>query len=358
MDQMDDGAAMQDYLMKKTGRSSVPNVFVGGKSIGGGDETVAFARTGELGAMMKEAVTASAPSSVKDIVETAISTHPVIIFGKDYCPHCKKAKDAIKEAGAKVAGFGEAKVFEMNLMENGAEMQAYLAKKTGRRSVPNVFIGGKAVGGGDDTVGYLKSGVLPQMITAAVNLHRFGTTPTTARAVSASTDGTEIALFGAGCFWGVELAFQRIRGVVRTEVGYANGKTDSVTYQQVCSGTTEHAEVVKVWFRPAEVSFEHLIAVWEKRHDVTSKNRQGNDRGTQYRSALYFTNEAQKKAAEKWMVEAKQRYGSRTVHTDISTVNNYCAAEDYHQQYLEKGGQSATKGSTEKIFCYGIPGRM
>lgn len=290
---------------------------------------------------------------VKDIVEEAIATNPVVIFSKTYCPYCKAAKSAIKEAGGKVTGFDAAVVFEMDIRADGAGMQEYLRQKTGRSSVPNVFIGGRSVGGGDDTVGYLRSGVLPQMIAAAVNALRPGVAAAApaAAAVSAGTD-VRVVLFGAGCFWGVELAFQRERGVVRTEVGYANGATAQVSYQAVCTGRTGHAEVVKVWYRPAEVSFERLLELWESRHDVTSKNKQGNDRGTQYRSALFYTDDEQKMTALKWRKDANERLGGRVV-ADIGPVTTYCAAEDVHQRYLERRGQSAAKDAKSTIRCYG-----
>ncbi len=134
------------------------------------------------------------PATPKEIVENAIATHPVVVFSKTYCPYCKKAKAALKEAGAKVDGYPGAFVIELDIREDGPAIQAYLAQKTGRTSVPNVFIGGKTVGGGDDTVALAKSGVLPQMIAAA--LHHGSDSDTKVKA--AGDDSGNWALFGAG----------------------------------------------------------------------------------------------------------------------------------------------------------------
>lgn len=279
-------------------------------------------------------------------MEDLVSTNAVVIFSKTYCPYCKMAKEAVAESGAKVDGFKGATVIELDTRKDGTALQAYLAKKTGRSTVPNVFINGKSVGGGDEVAGYLRSGVLPQMISAA--LHAGTKIATTAE----NGAGDDVAYFGAGCFWGVELAFQRENGVTRTEVGYANGKSERVTYETVCTGQSGHAEVVKVWYRRDVTSFQRLLELWESRHDVTSKNRQGNDVGTQYRSAVFYVDDQQKEALAKWGAEANARYGGRVV-ADIVPLRNYCAAEAYHQRYLERRGQSAAKGATAHIRCYG-----
>ena len=155
-----------------------------------------------------------------------------------------------------------------------------------------------------------------------------------------------------GCFWGVELAFQREIGVLNTEVGYANGNKVDVGYREVCEGKSGHAEVVKVWYDNEPGRFMQLLKLWESRHDVTSLNKQGNDRGTQYRSAVFYRTEEQKEAIMKWKEQVNTKYGGKVV-TDIAEVRTYCAAEDAHQQYLQKRGQSAKKGASEKIRCYG-----
>lgn len=165
------------------------------------------------------------------------------------------------------------------------------------------------------------------------------------------------ATFGAGCFWGVELAFQRVPGVLKTEVGYSNGEVDNPTYEDVCMGTTGHAEVVQVVYDEKEVPYEQLLEVFWKRHDPTTLNRQGNDVGTQYRSGIYYHTEAQKAVAEKSLAEAQAKFRDQIV-TEVVPVNKYYPAEEYHQQYLAKGGrfnnpQSTVKGCTDPIRCYG-----
>ena len=175
----------------------------------------------------------------------------------------------------------------------------------------------------------------------------------------------EIATFAAGCFWGVELTFQRIPGVLRTSVGYAGGHAGTSSYRAVSGGRTGHAEAVQIVFDPAVVSYEELLAVLWERHDATTKNRQGADVGTQYRSAIFYHSEAQRAAAEaskgahqRALNARRSRARARTVVTEIVAADGgtnmaYHAAEDYHQQYLEKGGQSAEKGETARISCYG-----
>ena len=179
----------------------------------------------------------------------------------------------------------------------------------------------------------------------------------------------EVATFAAGCFWGVELAFQRIPGVLRTSVGYAGGHAGVSSYRAVSSGRTGHAEAVRVTFDPDVVTYEELLDVLWERHDATTKNRQGADVGTQYRSAIFYHSEAQRAAAEaskRAHQRALERSGgggrrarrravvvTEIVAADGDTEMVYHDAEDYHQQYLEKGGQSAEKGETARISCYG-----
>ncbi|XP_028765052.1 peptide methionine sulfoxide reductase-like [Neltuma alba] len=167
----------------------------------------------------------------------------------------------------------------------------------------------------------------------------------------------EFAQFGAGCFWGVELAFQRLAGVVKTEAGYSQGHTPDPNYKLICSGTTNHVEVVRVQFDPQVCSYTDLLSLFWSRHNPTTINRQGNDVGTQYRSGIYYYNETQAGLAEE-SKEAKQRELNVKVVTEILPAKRFYRAEEYHQQYLEKGGrnglkQSADKGCTDPIRCYG-----
>lgn len=147
----------------------------------------------------------------------------------------------------------------------------------------------------------------------------------------------EKAVFGAGCFWGVEATFRALKGVKATSVGYVGGTTESPTYEDVCSGTTGHAEVVEIDFDPDEISYDLLLETFWDCHDPTTLNRQGPDVGTQYRSAIYFSNPAQEEAARssKARLEASDRV-SRPVVTEVAPLGTYWIAEDYHQQYFEK----------------------
>lgn len=165
------------------------------------------------------------------------------------------------------------------------------------------------------------------------------------------------ATFGAGCFWGVELVFQRIPGVLATEVGYSQGPIPNPTYEQVCSGNSGHVEVVQVLYNEDSVPYEALLDAFFEKHDPTTLNRQGNDVGEQYRSGIYYHTEAQKQAAERAIAAQNEKYSGQVV-TEVEEIKNYSKAEEYHQQYLEKGGrfgrpQSAAKGCTDPIRCYG-----
>ena len=150
---------------------------------------------------------------------------------------------------------------------------------------------------------------------------------------------TDKATFAAGCFWGVEAAFRQIKGVVSTQVGYTGGKIDNPTYEDVCSDETGHAEAVEVTYDPSKVSYEALLDVFWKNHDPTQLNRQGPDVGTQYKSAIFYYNEKQKKAAEKSLKEKQKKYKNKIV-TEIKPASKFYRAEEYHQQYLEKRGLS------------------
>lgn len=157
-----------------------------------------------------------------------------------------------------------------------------------------------------------------------------------------STINVEQAIFGAGCFWCVEAVFQRVPGVLKVESGYSGGSIKNPTYREICSGLTGHAEVCKISFDPSKVSFETLLSVFWQTHDPTTLNRQGADVGTQYRSAIFYTNEAQKMAAEKLKQELdKSGAFANPIVTEITALSNYYPAEDYHQNYYnQNSGQS------------------
>jgi methionine-S-sulfoxide reductase len=145
------------------------------------------------------------------------------------------------------------------------------------------------------------------------------------------------AIFGAGCFWGVEAAFRRVEGVTATRVGYAGGAVDHPTYEQVCSDRTGHAEVVEVTYDPERLPFEQLLAVFWAEHDPTQVNRQGWDIGSQYRSVIFVHDAEQRAAAEASRAGVQERV-SRPVATSIEDAPPFWEAEDYHQRYLEKRG--------------------
>ncbi len=148
------------------------------------------------------------------------------------------------------------------------------------------------------------------------------------------------ATFGAGCFWGVEAAFRQLDGVTKTRVGYAGGTLEDPSYEDVCSHTTGHAEVVEVTYDDDEVSYDDLLNVFWRKHDPTQLNRQGWDIGDQYRSAIFVHDEEQREAAERSR-DAEQASYSRPVVTQIEPAPTFYEAEDYHQQYLEKRGRSS-----------------
>jgi len=150
------------------------------------------------------------------------------------------------------------------------------------------------------------------------------------------------ATFGAGCFWGVEAAFRQLPGVVSTAVGYAGGALASPTYQDVCSGTTGHAEVVQVEYDQSKVSYDDLLKVFWENHDPTTLNRQGPDRGEQYRSAIFFHRPEQQAAAIASR-ERTQAAHRRPIVTEITPASDFFIAEDYHQQYLERRGLASCK---------------
>lgn len=151
--------------------------------------------------------------------------------------------------------------------------------------------------------------------------------------------GLEEAVFGLGCFWGAERVFWKLPGVYSTAAGYAGGFTPNPTYEEVCSGQTAHTEVVRVYFDPQLISYEELLRVFWASHDPTQGMRQGNDRGTQYRSAIYTTTAAQKILADQICVEVQGRLHAANagqVTSEIGALGDFFYAEEYHQQYLAK----------------------
>ena len=152
-------------------------------------------------------------------------------------------------------------------------------------------------------------------------------------------EGIEIAYFGMGCFWGAERVFWQLPGVYSTSVGYGGGFTANPTYEEVCSGRTGHTELVMVAYDPAQISYEAIAQAFWEGHDPTQGMRQGNDRGTQYRSALYYTTDAQRQAAEASLAAYAPRLaeaGFGPITTEVGPAGEYYLAEEYHQQYLAK----------------------
>ena len=165
----------------------------------------------------------------------------------------------------------------------------------------------------------------------------------TGRNENRARGGSEVAMFGAGCFWGVEQAFREVPGVIESVSGYSGGTVANPTYEAVCTGTTGHAEVVQVTFDPSRVSYEELVERFWDIHDPTTLNRQGPDVGTQYRSAVFYYSPEQKATAEesKRRVEAAGRFRGRPVVTEITPAGEFYRAEEYHQRYVEKHGEDA-----------------
>ena len=145
----------------------------------------------------------------------------------------------------------------------------------------------------------------------------------------------EIAILACGCFWGPEIKFSKLKGVLKTEVGYCGGHTEKTSYEKVCSGNTNHAEVVKLDFDPKIISYEKIIEYFFEIHDPTTLNSQGPDFGTQYRSEIFYLNDKQKEIAENMIKKENIKLSGKVV-TKISLLKNYCPAEEYHQRYLEK----------------------
>ena len=145
----------------------------------------------------------------------------------------------------------------------------------------------------------------------------------------------EIAILGLGCFWGPEIKFSKLDGVIKTEVGYCGGHNAETNYKEVCTGSTNHAEVVKLDFDPKIISYEKILEFFFEIHDPTTLNSQGPDFGTQYRSEIFYLNDNKKTTAENIINKENERLSGKVV-TKLSQVKNYCPAEEYHQRYLEK----------------------
>ena len=145
----------------------------------------------------------------------------------------------------------------------------------------------------------------------------------------------EIAVLALGCFWGPEIKFSKIEGIIKTEVGYCGGDSSTTTYKEVCTGKTNHAEVVKLDFDEKIITYEKILKTFFQIHDPTTINSQGPDFGTQYRSEIFYLNDNQKKTAEKVLKNINEKLSGKVV-TKISLLKNYCSAEEYHQKYLEK----------------------
>ena len=145
----------------------------------------------------------------------------------------------------------------------------------------------------------------------------------------------EIAILGLGCFWGPEIKFSKLDGVIKTEVGYCGGLSSETNYKEVCTSTTNHAEVVKLDFDPKIISYEKILKFFFEIHDPTTLNSQGPDFGSQYRSEIFYLNDQQKETSEKIIKEENIRFLGKIV-TKTSLAKNYCPAEEYHQKYLDK----------------------
>ena len=145
----------------------------------------------------------------------------------------------------------------------------------------------------------------------------------------------EIAILAAGCFWSPEIKFSKLNGVLKTEVGYCGGDNSKTSYKEVCTGKTNHAEVVKIEFDNKVITYEQILDFFFEIHDPTTLNQQGYDIGTQYRSEIFYTDENQKEIAQKVLNKNNAKYSGKIV-TNISKNKNYCKAEEYHQKYLER----------------------
>lgn len=158
---------------------------------------------------------------------------------------------------------------------------------------------------------------------------------------------TETAIFGGGCFWCTEATFEMLEGVVSVMPGYTGGSTPNPSYEQVCGGETGHAEVIQIEFNPEKISFPDLLTVFFVVHDPTTRNRQGNDIGTQYRSVIFYTNETQKKQAEEYIQTLNENeFKDKKIVTELQPLDIFYPAEAYHHHYFQK--------NPEKAYCQAV----
>lgn len=163
-----------------------------------------------------------------------------------------------------------------------------------------------------------------------------------ASSMETESNSLETATFGAGCFWCVEAVFQKLKGVQSVTSGYMGGHTENPTYKQICTGTTGHAEIIQIEFDPAVISFKDLLQVFWKTHDPTTLNRQGNDTGTQYRSAVFYHNENQKELAETYKQKLDQSGAfGKPIVTEVTAASEFYTAEKYHQNFWNTQGKSS-----------------
>lgn len=177
------------------------------------------------------------------------------------------------------------------------------------------------------------------------NPTKFMTTNFTSSSQGADDTKTDTATFGTGCFWCTEAIFQQLNGVLKVTSGYSGGHVANPSYKEVCNGTTGHAECVQIVYDPTKITFDELLEVFWQTHDPTSLNKQGNDVGTQYRSAVFYHNQEQKEKTEKYK-EALNKSGAfdKPIVTEISPFHNFYVAEDYHQNYYNENGSQP--------YCY------
>ncbi|HXR80428.1 MAG TPA: peptide-methionine (S)-S-oxide reductase MsrA [Saprospiraceae bacterium] len=181
-------------------------------------------------------------------------------------------------------------------------------------------------------LGLVSLGIIPACSSQKNSSPKSNNTPPTDQMVEKNMN-TEIATFGAGCFWCVEAVFQELKGVIKVESGYMGGTTPNPTYREVCTGNTGHAEITKITFDPAVISYAELLEILWTTHDPTTLNRQGADAGTQYRSAIFYQNEEQRKIAEKSKAEVATKIWDKPIVTEIVPATTFYKAEDYHQDY-------------------------
>ncbi len=177
------------------------------------------------------------------------------------------------------------------------------------------------------------------------------TAPVTAQSTNTETAAgptTEIAVFSSGCFWGTEFMFQKEVGVRSTDVGYTGGFVENPSYEQVCTGKTGHAEAMKVVFDPSKISYDKLARLFFETHDPTQVNGQGPDIGSQYRSAIFYTNDNQKAVADKLISELQSK--NIKVATEVKPAAKFWPAEEYHQEYYAKNGKKPYCHSFKKLF--------